>query len=87
MTLDFVTLVGLVAGTLTTVAYLPQVIRIWRLKSSGDISLLMVSLNCSGIFLWLLYGIFIGSMPVVVANSVTLALMCLVLILAIKHRP
>jgi MtN3 and saliva related transmembrane protein len=87
VTLDFITIIGLMAGALTTVAYLPQVIKIRRSKSSGDISLLMVTLNCSGIFLWLLYGLFINSVPIIAANGVTLALMCGVLVLTIKHRP
>lgn len=83
---DFVTIIGLMAGALTTVAYLPQVIKILRSRSSGDISLLMVSFNCSGVFLWLVYGLFIRSMPVIAANSVSLILMCFVLVLTIKHR-
>jgi MtN3 and saliva related transmembrane protein len=86
VTLDFITLIGLMAGALTTVAFLPQAIKILRSRSSGDISLLMVSLNCSGVCLWLLYGIFIRSLPVIAANSVTSVLLCLVLVLTIKHR-
>jgi MtN3 and saliva related transmembrane protein len=87
VTLDFTTIIGLMAGAFTTVAYLPQVIKIRRSKSSGDISLLMVTLNCSGMFLWLLYGLFINSAPIIAANCITLALMCGVLVLTIKHRP
>lgn len=83
---DFVTLLGLSAGTLTTVAFLPQVIKIWRSRSSGDISLLMVGFNCAGVFLWLIYGICIDSVPVMAANSVTLVLLCMALALAVKHR-
>jgi MtN3 and saliva related transmembrane protein len=83
---DLVTLIRLAAGALTTVAYLPQVIKIWRSKSSGDLSLLMISFNCTGIFLWLLYGIFLRSLPIILANSVTLVLLCIVLALTIKHR-
>jgi MtN3 and saliva related transmembrane protein len=80
------TVIGLLAGTLTTLAYLPQVIKIWRSQSSKDISLLMMSLNCSGIFLWFVYGVLLHSLPIIAANGVTLVLMVLTLILAVKHR-
>lgn len=84
--IDSATVIGLLAGILTTLAYLPQVIKIWRSRSSKDISLLMVSLNCSGIFLWLVYGVLLRSLPIIAANGVTLVLMVFTLILAMKHR-
>ncbi len=67
-------LVGAAAGTLTTIAFLPQVIKTWRTRSTADISTGMFALFCAGVALWLVYGVLIGSAPVVVANAVTLAL-------------
>ncbi|HEY3278400.1 MAG TPA: SemiSWEET transporter [Syntrophorhabdaceae bacterium] len=84
--MDYITIIGLTAGALTTVAFLPQVVKIRRSRSSGDISLLMISLQCSGVFMWLLYGIGIGSLPIIAANGVTFLLLCAALVLAIKHR-
>jgi MtN3 and saliva related transmembrane protein len=83
--IDPVEILGLIAGVLTTAAYVPQVFRTWRLKSAGDISLLMISLTSGGIFLWFLYGLYIGSLPVVMANFITLVLTLTVLILKIRY--
>lgn len=77
--------VGLVAGLLTTVAYLPQVLQVWRTRSARDISLGMFLLMVSGITLWLIYGLFIGSVALIAANSVTLVLTLLVLIGKLKY--
>jgi MtN3 and saliva related transmembrane protein len=84
--IDGVTILGLAAGAFTTVAFVPQVIRTWRLKSASDLSLAMISLNATGIFLWMIYGLYVRSLPIIVANLVTFILICLVLILAVKHR-
>jgi MtN3 and saliva related transmembrane protein len=78
------TAVGYVAGTLTTVAYLAQVLRTLKHRSTKDISLGMYLMLCTGIGLWLVYGIFIHSWPVIIANAVTLVLSGSVLVMKIK---
>jgi MtN3 and saliva related transmembrane protein len=78
------TIVGYIAGTLTTIAYLPQVLRALKHKRTKDISLGMYLLLCSGIGLWFVYGILIHSWPVIIANGVTLALSGSVLVMKIK---
>jgi MtN3 and saliva related transmembrane protein len=83
---DIISLLGFLAGALTTVAYLPQVIKTWRSKSAKDISLVMVSLSSTGIFLWFVYGLYIRSAPVIVANLVTFVLISLVLFLKIRYQ-
>lgn len=67
-------LVGAVAGTLTTVAFLPQVIKTWRSRSTKDISLVMFLVLCLGVALWLAYGVMLGAWPVIIANGLTLVL-------------
>lgn len=67
-------LLGLIAGTLTTLAFLPQVIKIWKSRSAHDISLGMFLLFSAGVALWLVYGIRLGAVPIIAANAVTLAL-------------
>ncbi len=52
-----VTIVGLVAGFLTTVSFLPQVLRTWKSRSTADISLVMFLIYVTGILLWLIYGL------------------------------
>lgn len=75
---------GFAAAALTTLAFVPQVIKIIRTKSAADISLLMYLIFGLGVFLWGIYGVMIYSVPVVVANAVTLALVCVVLFYKIR---
>lgn len=82
--IDPIEILGVVAGILTTAAYIPQVFRTWRLKSAGDISLVMISLTSGGILLWFLYGVFIRSLPVAIANCITFILTFTVLILKVR---
>lgn len=77
---------GFIAGVLTTVAFVPQVLKIWRSKQAHDISLGMFVLFSIGVALWIAYGILIGSTPVILANSVTLTLALLILALKLYFR-
>ena len=67
-------LIGSIAGTLTTIAFLPQVLKTYRSRSAKDISLVMFLLFSLGVFLWLLYGLSLQSMPIVVSNGITVVL-------------
>jgi MtN3 and saliva related transmembrane protein len=77
-------LLGLVAGTLTTISFVPQVLKVWRSRSAADISLAMFLLFTVGVLLWGIYGVLIGSLAVIVANVVTFVLT--VGIIAMKLR-
>lgn len=77
---------GLLAGTLTTCSFLPQVIKTWQSRSAGDISLVMFALFSTGVLLWLVYGVMIHSMPVIVANAVTLVFASAILIMKILFK-
>jgi len=79
-------LIGLVAGTLTTIAFIPQVLRIWKTKHAQDISLATFAIFSSGVALWLLYGLRIASWPIILANAVTLLLVLLILLLKWHFR-
>ncbi|OFW69884.1 MAG: hypothetical protein A2X70_04165 [Alphaproteobacteria bacterium GWC2_42_16] len=63
---------GLVAGTLTTFSFLPQVIKIWRTRDVSSISLIMYSAFCIGVFLWLVFALSIGSISLALTNGGTL---------------
>lgn len=76
--------IGLAAGMLTTIAFVPQVVKIWLTKSADDVSYLMFGIFSVGIVLWLAYGIALGAMPIILANVVTLVLS--VLVIALKAR-
>ncbi|MBM4123277.1 MAG: hypothetical protein FJ249_11900 [Nitrospira sp.] len=84
--MDSVTYLGLLAGTLTTIAFVPQLLKTWKSRSAEDVSLGMLITFCTGVFLWLLYGFFIRSLPVILANAVTLLLAGTILVLKIKYR-
>ncbi len=77
---------GLLAGALTTVAFVPQVVKIWKSRHTRDISLGMFAIFSAGVFLWLLYGIEIGAMPIIIANSVTLALALTILVFKLRYK-
>jgi MtN3 and saliva related transmembrane protein len=67
-------LLGYLAATLTTAAWVPQVRRAWRTRSVDDLSLGMLASFTLGVFLWLVYGLAQHSRPIVAANAVTLVL-------------
>jgi MtN3 and saliva related transmembrane protein len=79
-------LLGALAGVLTTTAFVPQVVKTWRSRSAGDISLGMLLTFCTGVFLWLLYGVFLQSWPLIAANGVTLSLASVLLVLTVRYR-
>lgn len=77
--------IGLLAGTCTTLAFLPQVIKTWRTRSTRDISLGMFLVLTTGVALWLAYGLMIGDLPLVAANGVTFLLAATILFFKLKH--
>lgn len=79
-----VTLLGLLAGTLTTLAFVPQVLQVLRTRSTKDISLGMFTMFCAGVALWLAYGLLLQDVAVVAANGVTLVLALTILVLKIR---
>ena len=81
-----ITGLGLVAAAFTTLAFLPQVLKVWRTKQAADLSLTTYGLFCMGIVLWLVYGLLIRDIPIIAANVVTLALAGSVLVLAFRYR-
>jgi MtN3 and saliva related transmembrane protein len=84
--MDSVILLGLIAGALTSLSFLPQLIKIWRSRSAGDISLAMYVIITIGFVLWLWYGILISSIPVIAANSIAILISGIIMILKIKYR-
>jgi MtN3 and saliva related transmembrane protein len=67
-------ILGYIAATLTTVAFIPQVILVYRTKNTESISLLMFLIFCSGLVAWAIYGIMINSWPIIAANVFTMLL-------------
>lgn len=79
-------LIGYFAAFLTTLAFVPQAHHSWKTRDLSGISLPMYSLFSLGVMGWLIYGVMINSWPIIVANSITLVLACVVLYLKLKHK-
>ncbi len=77
---------GYVAAFLTTIAFLPQVLRIYRTKSSDDISIIMLIFFIIGLIFWVVYGFLSGSIPILVANLITLSLNLLILLMKFIYK-
>ena len=74
-------IIGAVAGTLTTIAFVPQVLRTWRTRRADDISMGMLLLFTTGVALWEIYGLIVGAIPVIAANGVTLVFAVIMIVL------
>jgi MtN3 and saliva related transmembrane protein len=86
MPLTLIDTVGFAAGTLTTAAFVPQVLKSWQTRDLSGVSLRMYSLFTLGVALWLAYGLMVVSWPVIVCNAITLVLAGGVLALKLRHR-
>ena len=84
--MNWVTIIGLLAATGTTISFLPQVIKSWKTHKTQDISLPMYIVLCTGVCLWLVYGFLIKDLPIVLANGITLILALSILFLKIKYK-
>ncbi|WP_366836828.1 SemiSWEET transporter [Lutibacter sp.] len=79
-------IIGLIAAVLTTSAYVPQVYKTWKTKSVENISLTMYIVMAIGISLWLLYGIYLNSLSLILANSITVILTLIIIIFKVRYK-
>jgi MtN3 and saliva related transmembrane protein len=84
--MDFIKLIGLVAGFCTTVSFLPQVIKTWKEKSAEGLSLGMFSVFCIGVLLWLVYGIILQDPAIILSNLITLLLASTLLFFKLRFK-
>ena len=84
--MDWITILGVSAGIMTTISFLPQVIKTWKEKHARDISLSMYIVFILGVLLWLFYGIVKADFPIIAANLVTLILAGSILVMKIKYK-
>jgi MtN3 and saliva related transmembrane protein len=83
--MDHITILGLIAATLTTSSFIPQALKTWKTKRTKDLSLPMYIATTIGVFMWLVYGVLLNSLPLIIANTITLILVFCILVLKIKH--
>jgi len=84
--MNIVTIIGLLAAFGTTVSFLPQAIETIQTKNTSGISLSMYALFTAGTLLWLIYGIMSPSLPVTIANAITLIFASIILVYKIKYK-
>jgi MtN3 and saliva related transmembrane protein len=78
-------LLGFAAATCTTLAYAPQFIKVWKTRSTEDISLGMFLAMMLGVALWLIYGLLSGDAPLVAANAITMLLAGGILVMKLRY--
>ena len=83
--MDTIAIVGYIAGTLTTLSFIPQVARAWKLKETRDLSLAMLLFFAAGVLLWTLYGVWTGSIPIIAANVITFVLVLVLLWMKFRY--
>jgi MtN3 and saliva related transmembrane protein len=79
-------IVGLCAGTLCMISFIPQVIKIYRDKHARDLSMPTFCMFTLGVFLWLIYGIIIKSIPIMITNSLMTLLSLAIVILKCRYK-
>ncbi|SEK91601.1 MtN3 and saliva related transmembrane protein [Aquimarina amphilecti] len=84
--IDSVEILGFVAATLTTAAFLPQVYKTWKTKSAESLSLSMLLIFVTGVSCWLGYGLLIKSLPIILCNLITLISGFLLLYFKIRYK-
>lgn len=84
--MDFITLIGIIAGTLTTISFIPQVIHTYKTRSAKDVSLVMFTIFSIGILFWIVYGFFTHSIPIIIANLITFTLSIIMIIFKLKYE-
>jgi MtN3 and saliva related transmembrane protein len=77
-------MIGLAAGFLTTVAFVPQVTKVWKDRSAKELSLKTFVAFSTGVILWLVYGVMLGEFPMILWNAVTLALVGAIVAMKLK---
>jgi MtN3 and saliva related transmembrane protein len=84
--MDNIKILGLIAGTITSITFIPQVMHIWKTKSAKDISILMLSLLIIGVSLWLAYGIIVKDVAIIYTNGMVLAMSLLMLYFKFRFK-
>jgi len=84
--MDNIKILGLIAGTITSITFIPQVVQIWKTKSAKDISILMLSLLIIGVSLWIAYGIVVKDVAIIYTNGMVLAMSLLMLYFKFRFK-
>lgn len=83
--MDWVQMLGLVAGGLTSTSTFPQILKTWRTKDATDISIGMFSVLTAGVILWTIYGIQKNDVPIIATNALAIVLNCTMLFFKLRY--
>ena len=86
ISMSLIQILGLAAGTITSITFLPQVIHIWKTRSAKDLSLMMLLLLILGVLLWLTYGILVKDAAIIYTNSMVLAMSLILLCFKMRFK-
>ncbi|MBI5048499.1 MAG: SemiSWEET transporter [Deltaproteobacteria bacterium] len=84
--MEITTLLGLTAATLTTLSFVPQVVKTWKMRETRDISLFMFVMLAIGIVLWTVYGFIIQDLPVILANCISFILTAIIIYFKVRYK-
>jgi MtN3 and saliva related transmembrane protein len=84
--MDFLTILGLTAGTMTTGSVVPQVIKTFQTRNTKGISFLMYTISWIGAVLWTIYGFCLNNIILIVFNSISVCLISIMLVLKTKYK-
>ncbi|MBP6023649.1 SemiSWEET transporter [Ferruginibacter sp.] len=79
-------ILGLAAGTITSITFLPQVIQIWKTKSAKDLSMPMLLLLILGVSMWLTYGLIVMDAAIIYTNSMVLTMSFIMVYFKLKFK-
>lgn len=77
--------IGLMAAGLTTFSFIPQIIKVFRSKSADDVSRFTLLQLMSGVFLWIIYGIYLRDLIIIAANSITFVSLVILMFFCVKY--
>jgi MtN3 and saliva related transmembrane protein len=84
--MNYFELIGLIAGTLTTISFIPQVHKSFKTKGVKDFSWLYLLIFGTGVFFWFIYGLSLNSIPIILANIVTFILVLSLVFMKVKYK-
>lgn len=84
--MDHINTIGLIAGMLTTMSFIPQAVKVYRTRHTQDLSLPMYIVLLTGVSLWMWYGVMVRSHPIIIANGATLVIGAYILIMKLKYK-
>lgn len=84
--MEYISIIGLVAGLCTTASVIPQIVKSWKTKKTADVSPLMFAILLIGIILWIIYGILKNDFPIIATNGLALVLNSVMIFCMLKYR-